>query len=107
MVRKELAAATIAHNLAVLIRRLGAARAGVEPRRLSFARVLSVARGLILDSRPGATRAERERWLDRAVRMASQCRLPDRPGRSYPREVVGRRTKFPRKRAETGEAPTK
>lgn len=107
MVRKELAAATIAHNLAVLVRRLGAARAGVEPRRLSFARVLSVTRGLILKTRPGATQAERARRIEQAVRLASQCKLPNRPGRSYPREVITRRTKYPRKGAKKSEAPTK
>jgi hypothetical protein len=44
MVRKELAAATIAYNLVVLVRRLAAARAAVEPRRLSFRRVWGLER---------------------------------------------------------------
>jgi hypothetical protein len=98
MVRKELAAATIAYDLVVLIRRMAAVQAEVEPRRLSFSRVWALVRVLLLQPMEGADPARVDRRIDRLLRMAGQCKLPDRPGRNYPREVIGRRSKFPQRR---------
>ena len=98
MVRKELAAATIAYNLVVLIRRLASARAEVEPRRLSFRRVWALVRGMLGHSVDGADPARVEQRIDQVLRMAGQCKLPNRPGRNYPREVIGRRSRFPQRR---------
>jgi Transposase DDE domain len=98
MVRKELAAATIAYNLVVLIRRLAAARAKVEPRRLSFRRVWSLVKGLLQQPLERADPAKIEQRVDQLLRMAGQCKIPNRPGRNYPREVIGRRSKFPQRR---------
>ena len=98
MVRKELAAATIAYNLVVLVRGLAAARAEVEPRRLSFRRVWALVRGMLLQPVDGVDRARIEQRIDRLLRMAGQCKLPNRPDRNYRREVIGRRSKFPQRR---------
>jgi Transposase DDE domain len=97
MVRKELAAATIAYNLVVLIRRLAAVGARVEPRRLSFRRVWSLVRVLLVQPWEGSDPTKLEQRIDQLLRMAGQCKLPDRPGRNYPREVVGKRSKFPQR----------
>jgi hypothetical protein len=98
MVRKELAAATIAYNLVVLIRRMAAVRAEVEPRRLSFSRVWALVRVLLLQPLEGVEPARVESRIDRLLRMAGQCKLPHRPGRNYPREVIGKRSRFPQRR---------
>jgi hypothetical protein len=95
MVRKELAAASIAYNLVVLVRRLGAARVGVPPRQLSFARVYSVVKALLLHSNVINTPEALPSRLDEVLRRAGQCNLPNRPARSYPREIHSRRRTFP------------
>lgn len=98
MVRKELAAATIAYNLVVLVRRLAAGRAEVEPRRLSFRRVWALVRGSLMRPVEGADPAHVQQRIDQLLRMAGQCKLPNRPDRNYPREVIGRRSRFPQRR---------
>lgn len=98
MVQKELAAATTAYNLVVLIRRLAAVHAQVEPRRLSFRRVWSLVKVLISHPVEATGLPDVERRIDHLIRMAGQCKLPNRPGRTYPREVIGRRSKFPQRR---------
>jgi hypothetical protein len=98
MVRKELAAATIAYNLVVLIRRMAATQAKVEPRGLSFSRVWALVRVLLLQPTEGVEPAKIERRIDQLLRMAGQCKLPNRPGRNYPREVIGKRSRFPQRR---------
>ena len=102
MVEKELVAAMVAYNLANQVRRLAAERLQLEPRQLSFTGVWSLlqtfAAGLLAD-KPAA---EAEAEFERLLRAAGQRRLPRRrPGRSYPREVIARRRKFPtRKRKQ-------
>jgi hypothetical protein len=54
MIRKELAAATVAYNLVVLTRELAAARAEVEPRSLSFSRICSLVKVLLRVNSPVA-----------------------------------------------------
>jgi hypothetical protein len=98
MVRKELGAATIAYNLVVLIRRVAAEQAKVEPRRLSFSRVWSLVKGLLQQPVQGVDPAKVEQRIDQVLRMAGQCKLANRPGRNYPRKVIPRRRKFPQKR---------
>jgi hypothetical protein len=101
MVQKELAAATIAYNLVVLIRRLAAARARVEPRRLSFSRVWMVVRIMLLDSLVASNPTTAQERIDEVLRRAGQCKLPNRPGRHYPRQVIPRRRKFPERPPKT------
>lgn len=107
MVQKELAAATIAYNLVVLIRRLAAARLAIPPRRLSFSRVWTLVKVLLLESWAGRDRTQAQERIDQVLRMAGQCKLPRRPGRSYPREVIPRRRKFPERPPKNGPKPRK
>jgi len=95
MVDKELAAATIAYNLVVLVRRLAAAQINTTPRRLSFARVWSLVKVILVQAPDLSDPHVAQRRIEQVVRMAGQCKLPNRPGRSYPREVIARRRKFP------------
>ena len=92
MVRKELVASIIAYNLVVQVRRLAAKATGVQPRRLSFRGVLGAVRIVLLE--PMCTTAEgwRERF-ELALRIAGQRKIPERPGRSYPRRAIPRRNK--------------
>lgn len=105
LVLKELAAATIAYNLVVVIRRLAAARAKVEPRRLSFSRVWALVKVLLLESFTANDPAKAQERIDMVLRMAGQCKLPNRPGRHYPREVIPRRRKFPERKSKTKADP--
>jgi Transposase DDE domain len=94
MVAKELAAATVAYNLAQMIRRLAAARVQIEPRRLSFSRVWSLVKVLLLESLGTTDPARVRERIELLLRMSGECKLPNRPGRQYPREVIARRRKF-------------
>ena len=107
MVEKDLAAALVAYNLANQVRRLAAARLGVEPRRLSFAGVWSLLKAFALGLLAGKTPAEAEAEFERLLRAAGQRKLPRRAkGRSYPREVIPRRRKSQqRKRPKPAATP--
>ncbi len=94
MVRKELSAGVVAYNLVVQVRRLAAARAGVSPRRLSFAGVWSLVKVVLLSGSDWSV----EQWDEKfewVLRGAAQRKVPERPGRSYPRTVLRRARKFP------------
>ena len=96
MVSKEILLGIVAYNLVVQVRRMAAERAGIEPRRLSFKRVLDLVQaycdGLM-------TTADVQVWHNRFERLldaAAQCKLPVRKKfRSYPREVIARTQGFP------------
>lgn len=105
MVSKELALSMVAYNLVVQIRRLAAQAAGVRPRRLSFAGVWSLVRIILLTPRDGTSQDEVAKF-DLVLRAAAQRKLPIRPGRNYPREVIPRRRKHPeRSRQPPGQPP--
>jgi hypothetical protein len=100
MVRKELLAALVAYNLTNQVRRLAAARVGVEPRRLSFAGVWGLVRQFapVWPADPIAGEALHAAF-DQLLRLCGQRRLPKRAlRRSYPREVIPRRRKFPERK---------
>jgi hypothetical protein len=84
------------------VRRLAAQRLKVPPRRLSFAGVWSLLKAFAQGLLAGKTGAEAEAEFERLLRAAGQRQLPRRAkGRSYPREVIARRRKFPtRQRAQ-------
>jgi len=99
MVLKELAAATIAFNLIGQIRVLAAEQIRVEPRRLSFSRIATLVRTLLLPLDLSDPESVRQR-VAMVLRMATQCKLPLRPGRNYPRVAIPKASKFPpRKRS--------
>jgi len=92
MVQKELLCSVVAYNLVVELRREAAKLAGVEPRRLSFTGVWTTMQTYLLQQPPCMA----EEWIaryERALRSASRAKLPNRPGRSYPRRAHPRRPK--------------
>jgi len=94
MIAKELAMGMVAYNLVVQIRRLAAQRIHVEPRRLSFTGVWSLVKTILLSPHDG-TLEDYESKFDAVLRWAGQRKLPNRPGREYPRTVLPRGRKFP------------
>lgn len=103
MVAKEVLAALLAFNLSIQVRRLAAEKAGVPARQLSFAGTLSLVKGLAQTLREGKSVKELQDDFEKLLRWVGQRKVPKRSkGRSYPREVIGRRSPFPnRKRART------
>ena len=97
MVLKELAMTAVAYNLVVQVRRLAAERAKVAPKRISFSAVRDLVRILLFAPKP-RTAAEWVEWFERVVREAGRSKLPNRPNRSYPREVIPRRRGFPERK---------
>jgi len=92
MFLKEFALSMVAYNLTTQLRREAAKIGKCEPRELSFTGVWSVYRHML----QGIEVSDPNQWperLDRALRYASQQKLPKRPGRSYPREAYARRPK--------------
>lgn len=92
MFRKELLAAMVAYNLVVQFRRQAAAKANVPPKRLSFQRVWSSFRIFVMEPRFKSL-AEYQAAYNRALGYAMRSKLPNRPGRSYPRATYTRRPK--------------
>ena len=107
LVQKELAAASIAYNLVILVRRLAAARVKVEPRRLSFSRVWALVKVLLLESPAASDPIQAQKRIDQVLRMAGQCKLANRPGRQYPRTIITRRRKFPERIPKNDTGPKK
>jgi len=92
MLRKELAISITAYNLVIQVRRLAAARVNERPRRLSFSRVWSAVRILLLAPQRWSAH-EWQQKFELAIRVAGQHKLPNRPGRSYPRRALTKRNK--------------
>jgi hypothetical protein len=97
MVEKEMMLGSVAYNLTVQVRRLAAERAGVRPRELSFSRTLALLKAFARAAVEEDPRRRGER-LERLLKAVARCRLPHRPGRSAPREVIPRRRKYPERR---------
>lgn len=92
MVRKEMLCSMVAYNLVVQLRREAATVAKVPPRRLSFTGVWNTMQSCLLHQ----CRCEASTWQERyafALSMASRDKLPNRPGRSYPRRAHPKRPK--------------
>lgn len=105
MLVKELTLGTVAYNLVVQVRRLAAQKAEVAPRRLSFAGVWSLVKVLLLRPTAGTP----EQWAERfeiVLRGAAQRKVPNRPGRNYPRKIHTRARKFPTRPRTKPETPT-
>ena len=101
MVEKEMVLGVVAYNLTLQVRRLAAEQAGVPARELSFSRSLGLlrafARGMM-----GGSPAQWKVRFERLLKGVGRCRLPRRPGRNYPREVIPRGRSYPqRKRDQT------
>lgn len=94
MVLKEVAMAALAYNLVIEVRRLAAERASIPPQRISFAGVWTLVTITLFQPRD-RTAAQWQHDFDWVLRGAAQRKLPNRPGRHYPRQVLPRRRKFP------------
>ena len=99
MVEKEILSGVLAYNLTIQVRRLAAERVGVPARQLSFSRTLGLlrafARGMI-----GGTVEQWQERFERLLKGVGRCRIPRRPGRSYPRELIPRGRSFPDRKRE-------
>lgn len=92
MVRKEILCGMAAYNMVVQLRRLAAAKAGVEPKRISFRRSLDTTRSFLL----AFGRNNLEDWTKRfqqSIDLVSKDLIPIRPGRSFPRKAHPNRPK--------------
>jgi hypothetical protein len=94
MLRKELALGAVAYNLVIQIRRLAAQQAGLEPRRLSFSGSWSLVKTVLLNPEEWST-AEFLRKFNQVIRGCGQRKIPNRPGRTYPRQILPRGRKYP------------
>lgn len=94
MLRKELALGMVAYNLVIQIRRLAAQQAGLAPRRLSFSGSWSLVKTILLQPAPW-TAEEYLRNFRQVLRGCVQRKIPNRPGRQYPRQVLRRSQKYP------------
>jgi Transposase DDE domain len=94
MLRKELALGTVAYNLVVQIRRLAAQQAGLPPRRLSFSGSWSLVKNILLDPVNWTTESFLQNFRF-VLRGCAQRKIPNRPGRKYPRQVLRRSQKYP------------
>jgi hypothetical protein len=94
MIRKELALGTVAYNLVVQIRRLAAQQAGLPPRRLSFSGSWSLVKIVLLQPATW-TADEYLRNFRHVLRGCAQRKIPNRPGRQYPRQILRRSQKYP------------
>jgi hypothetical protein len=96
MVGKEVAIGVLAYNLVNQVRRVVAGRAGVSPRRLGFTGIWCVVRELLGQVARGMSWEDLGVLFDRLAKAYGRVRLPVRKAhRSYPREVIPRRRKFP------------
>jgi len=93
MVKKELLTSIVAYNLVVQFRRQAAALANVLPRRLSFTRVWDTFASYLLAYGPCDSAAWDARFREALDLTARYSKLPNRPGRSYPRRAHPRRPK--------------
>jgi hypothetical protein len=92
MVRKEILCSVVAYNLVLEFRREAAKIAQLPPRRLSFTGVWNTFEICLLHKAP----CPYTQWVERykkALKIASQDKLPNRPNRSYPRKAHPRRPK--------------
>jgi len=92
MLRKEIATSMVAYNLVIQVRRLAARFVGVKPRRLSFSGVLCAVRIILISPNHWTSEQWRAKF-EQALKISGQKKLPNRPGRSFPRKAHPRRNK--------------
>lgn len=109
MFHKEFLTSLVAYNLVTQFRRQAALQAGEPPRRLSFKRVWTTFRQFLW-TQPLSDAATWRTQYEQALGYATKDKLPNRPGRSYPREVYHRRPKssqFPKRQRPCHTHPVK
>lgn len=93
MFQKELLTSIVAYNLVGQFRRQAAALAGLAPRRLSFKRVWTTFTIFLLRKPATDDFNEWDARYTEALRIAQNDKLPNRPGRQFPRAAYPRRPK--------------
>lgn len=108
---KELMTSIVAYNLVGQFRRQAATEGNIEPRRLSFKRVWTSFTIFLLSKPATNDFTEWDARYAEALRIAQYDKLPNRPGRQYPRTAYSRRPKTThfkkRKAPQTVDDPTK
>ena len=102
MVQKEILCSIVAYNLLLEFRRDAAKVAKLPPRRLSFTGVWNTFEIFLLHQPPCSPSDWHQRY-ENALKIAATDKLPNRPGRSFPRKAHPRRpksTKFMKKVAQ-------
>lgn len=95
MVAKELVLGVSAYNLVRGAMCAAARVARIDPRQLSFSRVQDVVNAALPNLMAAQSEEEYQRLLDRLLRRAGQCRLPQRSKRrTYPRTVWSRSSPY-------------
>ena len=92
MFYKELMTSIVSYNLLVQFRRQAAQLAGLKPKQLSFTKVWNTYRIFLMN----AMYTEPEKWRESyrtALYYAMRDKLPNRPGRHFPREAYTKRNK--------------
>lgn len=92
MFHKELLMSVVAYNLVTQFRRQAAALIAEPPRRLSFKRTWTTFNIFLWSSQAKDSSGWRAKYRQ-ALIIATQDKLPNRPGRSFEREVYARRPK--------------
>ncbi len=108
MFKKELLTSIVAYNLVVQFRRQAAKLANLPPRRLSFTDVWTTFKSYLIKQPPCSVPDWQKRYED-ALKIAATDKLPNRPGRSYPRRAHPRRpksTKFMKSTMQTASKST-
>jgi hypothetical protein len=96
IITKEILLGMVAYNLVIQVRRLAAQKAAIDPRRLSYGRILHLVQAFCNGLKSDTTIEEQEERFNKLLKAAGQCRHPNRKrSRSYPREVIPRGRSFP------------
>lgn len=92
MFHKELLTSLVAYNLVTQFRRQAAALIAQPPRRMSFKSTWTTFNIFLWSSQAKDSSGWRAKYRQ-ALRIATQDKLPNRPGRSFEREAYARRPK--------------
>ena len=97
---KELIMAVCAYNLVRAVMCLASQKSRTDPRQLSFSMVLNVVDCAWHKLVGAATEQEFQREFSRVLKLAGQCRLPQRKRKSYPRLLWRHQPGFPFRKGE-------
>jgi hypothetical protein len=109
VVQKELAIIILHYQLLAAARMKAAKLRNLPPRKLSFTETRECVRNYFERSAGRAKRTVRAHFVT-AIKLASKCRIPERPGRSFKRECYHKRPRcdnFPRRPVRQAENLTR
>ena len=101
MMEKELLLAVSAYNLVRAVMCLAARQARIEPRQLSFTRVLDLVNWSWPHLLEASARGRHDQEFNRILTAATACKLPQRKKhRSYPRATWNHGESFPKRKSK-------